>query len=424
MKKIILYARNFYPENNGFANAATGFAEILQSIPDTKLIIVTDAVGEAPHFLHKETEIIRVGIDGSWIIHLLKKPVVNKVLQKLTLNWVVSIFEEYQSFSLSKHHLKDKDLACAFFDTGLYPFLGNKVQKLIPNKTAVRIHATADADGLMYPLYEGKNVFSILREKWFNRRSLRFIRSCKIVTATTQYYVDFYKNIILQGDTYGVWNKIHYDVIPNTMDAVIEKGFSTEDISRGKYCLMVGKMSVKGWMQKGFDEAVNAVIYLKSKKNLPKDFKLVIVGDGPMQTSLQKIVSEAGLDDYIQLIKFAERKEMMQIVAGCSFVVLPSRFEGHSIFLNEALALSKPLVISENTGASHLVDDSRNGFLITKGDYIELAEALSNMWSLNEEELDIMATHSLNLYNRNFSPVAIRNKVITIIDLISLRTNS
>jgi glycosyltransferase involved in cell wall biosynthesis len=62
----------------------------------------------------------------------------------------------------------------------------------------------------------------------------------------------------------------------------------------------------------------------------------------------------------------------------CDILVLPSRFDGWGMVLNEAASLGKALIATESCGAAHhLIDAERNGFRVRPGDVAGLADAMS-----------------------------------------------
>jgi len=61
----------------------------------------------------------------------------------------------------------------------------------------------------------------------------------------------------------------------------------------------------------------------------------------------------------------------------CQVFVLPSRFDGWGMVLNEAASLGKALISTEKCGAAHhLIRQRENGFRIPAGDVEALSEAM------------------------------------------------
>jgi spore coat protein SA len=71
----------------------------------------------------------------------------------------------------------------------------------------------------------------------------------------------------------------------------------------------------------------------------------------------------------------------------------------------EAMALGKPLIVSDNGGLPELVDDGKNGFVYSaKTGASALAECIKNMLELSESEYKAMTECSLDKAKRLFNP--------------------
>ncbi|TFD73144.1 glycosyltransferase [Cryobacterium gelidum] len=72
------------------------------------------------------------------------------------------------------------------------------------------------------------------------------------------------------------------------------------------------------------------------------DTRLVIVGDGPLRTHLEDLISELGIDDSVTLA--GHQKNPYAIMAAADCFVLSSDHEGQQLVLLEALILNLPIV--------------------------------------------------------------------------------
>lgn len=118
----------------------------------------------------------------------------------------------------------------------------------------------------------------------------------------------------------------------------------------------------------GFVRALQLAPDLRSR------LRLVMVGDGPMRQPTQAVLDAAGLTDLAWLP--GERHDVPDLMRGLDCFVLPSRAEGVSNTLLEAMASGLPVVATRVGGNPELVAEGRTGHLIAAQDVAALAEHL------------------------------------------------
>ena len=133
------------------------------------------------------------------------------------------------------------------------------------------------------------------------------------------------------------------------------------------YVLALGRF-VK---QKGFDILIEAW----KRADLPA-FDLVIAGDGPEKAALQSAAH--GLSG-VRFWGRAERADVVRLLRGCAWFVLPSRVEPQGIVNLEAMAAGRAVVAARTGGVSEIVIDGQTGVLFEMGNVEELAAALREM---------------------------------------------
>jgi len=108
-------------------------------------------------------------------------------------------------------------------------------------------------------------------------------------------------------------------------------------------------------------------------------FRLRIGGPGPSRDT-SALAQRAAALQLERQVRFAGRvDDLTRFLAGCDVLVLPSRVEGSSNVLAEALAQAVPVVATRVGGTPELVRDGRDGLLVEPGRATELAGALSWM---------------------------------------------
>lgn len=102
--------------------------------------------------------------------------------------------------------------------------------------------------------------------------------------------------------------------------------------------------------------------------------RLVIVGDGPLRAQLQQSIDALGLREVAWLA--GEQADVPAWLRAFDLFALPSRSEGISNTILEAMACGLPVVATRVGGNAELVDAPATGTLVPAGDERALADAL------------------------------------------------
>lgn len=125
--------------------------------------------------------------------------------------------------------------------------------------------------------------------------------------------------------------------------------------------------------QKNFDLLIDAVGKARAERRL----RLVILGggSGEERSRLEQCAVRAGLGEDFLLA--GESANVFAWAARAGVFVLPSRWEGSSVALLEAMAVGVPVIASRLAGdAAQVLDDGRHGLLVSGDDGAELARAI------------------------------------------------
>lgn len=102
--------------------------------------------------------------------------------------------------------------------------------------------------------------------------------------------------------------------------------------------------------------------------------RLVIVGDGPARAACMELLERAGLAHLAWLP--GERHDIAELMQAFDVFVLPSKNEGISNTILEALASGLPVIATAVGGNVELVEDGVTGRLVPAGDAENMAQAL------------------------------------------------
>jgi sugar transferase (PEP-CTERM/EpsH1 system associated) len=100
---------------------------------------------------------------------------------------------------------------------------------------------------------------------------------------------------------------------------------------------------------------------------------LIIAGDGPMRSAIERLCSELKISDKVHLL--GERHDIPQVLKACDVFTLTSIAEGISNTILEAMASALPVVATRVGGNPELVDHGVSGFLVSARDVAALTAA-------------------------------------------------
>ena len=105
-----------------------------------------------------------------------------------------------------------------------------------------------------------------------------------------------------------------------------------------------------------------------------EQYRIVAVGQGPLEADITRRRDELGLRDHVELLGF--RPDAVDVMAACDAFTLASAWEGLPVAVMEALALGLPIVATAVGGvAEHL--DATCAVLVPPGDPAALADGLA-----------------------------------------------
>jgi glycosyltransferase involved in cell wall biosynthesis len=98
------------------------------------------------------------------------------------------------------------------------------------------------------------------------------------------------------------------------------------------------------------------VVAMSALTQLAPEAKLAIVGSGPYEAELRRLVAEQALDEQVVFKTFApiERGALGSLVASADLMVLMSEYEAHPVAVMEALALGRDVLCADTSGLSEL----------------------------------------------------------------------
>lgn len=116
----------------------------------------------------------------------------------------------------------------------------------------------------------------------------------------------------------------------------------------------------------------NQGLALRTLSELPSDYRLLIIGDGPMRRALQEQACDLNLATRVVFAGYRERQEALSLVAQCEILLHTSYGETFGLAFLEALAVGTKVVATDTRLARHW---AAKGFSVTTAQAEPLALA-------------------------------------------------
>jgi glycosyltransferase involved in cell wall biosynthesis len=150
-----------------------------------------------------------------------------------------------------------------------------------------------------------------------------------------------------------------------------------------------------------YSEEKNLALLIEAfeASKLSSKWMLQVVGGGPLKDTLQQRISNS---DKVQLLNWQSYKDLPLLYQKASVFILPSKFEPWGLVVNEAMAASLPVILSDACGC--LPDLMRNnGYTFKATNRNELVAILNKLFDNVAEELFIMGQNSNKIIS-SYSP--------------------
>lgn len=151
-----------------------------------------------------------------------------------------------------------------------------------------------------------------------------------------------------------------------------EEFFGLERREAG-YLLYFGRLDV---FQKGLDTLLEAYRLLRESE---PGLRLRIAGRGKDAVLVERMARDAGVEDGVELLGAVMDADRLELLAGASLMLMPSRFEGFGLVAAEAMAAGVPLVASDAGSLPEVVQPPQGGVIVPAGDAAALSAAARSL---------------------------------------------
>ena len=111
------------------------------------------------------------------------------------------------------------------------------------------------------------------------------------------------------------------------------------------------------------------------------DYRLTMIGD--IYPEVAALVAQLG--DRVEYVGRVGQAALVERLRKADCMVVPSRFNSFAMVVAEALAVGRPVIVSDNVGASEFVEEGVSGWIVPAGNVDVLADRLR--WCIDHPHL-------------------------------------
>ena len=117
-------------------------------------------------------------------------------------------------------------------------------------------------------------------------------------------------------------------------------------------------------------------LLIKMLSQLPENYNLAIIGEGPQKEYLQNLITDYGLRERIIFLGSVEENNVFEYMKSSDCFLLNSITEGLSHVLIEAQFAGLPSVATDVGGNREIIENGFNGFLVKADKYEDFKESI------------------------------------------------
>ena len=107
------------------------------------------------------------------------------------------------------------------------------------------------------------------------------------------------------------------------------------------------------------------------------DLRLELAGDGRLRDELKTRAAQLGIAGRVNFLGTVP--DVQPVLARASVAVLPALWEGLGLSVLEAMAMARPVVVTNVDGLREIVTHERDGLVVQSGDVVALADAIARL---------------------------------------------
>lgn len=195
------------------------------------------------------------------------------------------------------------------------------------------------------------------------------------------------------------------NIIDNSLDDILHNNKLPTYIKTSRVIFSMARF-VEG---KGIDLVINAMKYL------PRNYTLVLAGDGPLKADYENLIRNEMLTERVCFCGWIDNSMKHELFELSSVFCLPSKQDSFGMVFVEAMAHGVPVVAFDNGPVPDVVPNGKVGIIIKEYEPQILADAIISIAESNEWGSTSRACK--NWVNSNYSFDAVMSRIIAALEL-------
>lgn len=150
--------------------------------------------------------------------------------------------------------------------------------------------------------------------------------------------------------------------------------------------------------RKGLSDVIKSIPLVVKELN---NVSFILTG-GENVYKVEQECDKRGIREYVNFWGWIKEEEIIKLYNSVDMLLLPSYNEGLPYVIIEALAAGLPIISTPVGGIPEVIEDGKNGYLISPGDYISLAKKILLLIS-NESVRNEMKFNNLRKAKEKYS---------------------
>jgi glycosyltransferase involved in cell wall biosynthesis len=199
--------------------------------------------------------------------------------------------------------------------------------------------------------------------------------------------------------TAGMVSGEHITVLPNGIDTQEWRpNASMRDPTRHELCMKSEFL----WMTAGRLQPVKDYpTLLRAFAAIREPARLVIAGNGPLDSSLRSLTKELDISNRVHFLGFSSN--VLRWMQAADGFVLASLWEGLPMSVLEAASCGVPTVCTNVAGTREIIESGHTGFLAAPGDSENLAAAMTRLMRMPVKARETMGKRAQQLVSERYS---------------------
>lgn len=183
----------------------------------------------------------------------------------------------------------------------------------------------------------------------------------------------------------------HYNLNPDRIKVMpnwvnLER-FKTQSVKSGPPAGEAGEQKIilfVHWLAKRKGAHLLIPIAKRLSKLQITNYKLLVIGDGPLKEKIIREIEENNLGDFVKILGKIPNRELMGYYANADIFIVPSMQEGFPRVLLEAMAAGVPYVAFDVGAVQEILPKIAQNFIVERGNINEFAEKIKLLLSNQE----------------------------------------